>query len=339
MSLNMYKICRKCSPTLFFLLFFQFAQAQKDYSGIDTWMERSQKSLGGKAALAIYKEGAIAFQKEMGDMTVKMPVALGQLTQLPTVVMIASLVDAGLLEWDEPLGNHIPVLSKYFKNYITAFHGLSHTTGVERNHGDAHKIAERKKAINLEEAINQLVTLETSNNTGKEFYFGTIGPYFPARAAEVVTKRSYERLMQERITRPVKMRFTKFDHELGYAPNPSNGARGAVIDYISFLSVFLNEGKFEDKEIVSPDALKKILSVSTNGMTIKSKPGYAKNWEYCLGLWKIEDGLYAIAGENGNWAILNTRKKYAAVLLVENSQKTALEEVFRSLLNELEQLF
>lgn len=328
------KTCRKFSLAAVFMLFFQFIQAQ-DFEEVGNWLEKQSKMYGGAASTVIYHNNKVVYQKNIGEFNEKTPVPLGQLTQLPTAIMISKLVEEGLLEWDEPLGNKIPFLTKYFKGYITPFHGLAHLTGVEKNYGDAGKIADRKKAINLDEAINVLATLEMSNNTGKEYYFGTIGPYFPARAAEVATKKAYDRLMQEKVARPLKMRFTKFDHELGYAPNPSTGGRGASIDYIQLLAMLLNNGKAEDKTILGEESLKKILTPSAPSITRKYQPAYARNWAYCLGIFEIEPGVYALGSETGSWVFIDQNKKLAAVLFIEKQQKTALPELFNQWMNKI----
>lgn len=334
MSYKIENYCRKFSTLALFMLFFQFVIAQ-DFSAVGDRLEKQAKTFGGTASTIIYYNGKIAYQKNIGEFNEKTPIPLGQLTALPTAVMISKIIEEGLLDWDYPLGDKIPYINQYFKGFITPHHGLAHLTGIEKNYGDAGKMVDRKKAINLDEAIQYLASFEIQNNTGKEYHFGTIGPYFPARAAEVVTKKAYDRLMQEKVARPLKMRFTKFDHELGYAPNPATGGRGASIDYIQLLGMILNEGKFEDKTILAKEGIDHLLKPSGNGLPVKFQPAYANGWNYCLGLFQIEDGVYAMPSETGSWILLDMNKKLAAVLFVEKIQKGPMPELFKEWMNNI----
>lgn len=316
------------------MLFFQLIHAQ-NFEGLGTWLEKQSKTIGGNATTMVYHNGKVVYQKSIGEINEKTPIPLGQLTALPTAMMISKIIEEGLLDWDYPLGEKMPSITKYFKGFITPFHGLAHLTGLEKNFGDAGKLVDRKKAINLEEAVDYLATFEIQNNTGKEYHFGTIGPYFPARAAEVVTKKTYERLMQEKVARPMKMRFTKFDHELGYAPNPSTGGRGAAIDYIQLLGVILNKGKFEDKVILTEESVAFLLKPSAPDLPVKFQPSYAKSWQYCLGVFEMEKGMYVMPSEKGSWIFFDTNKNLAAVLFIEKEQKTEMADLFKQWMNQV----
>ena len=58
-------------------------------------------------------------------------------------------------------------------------------------------------------------------NPSTEFFYSNLGPNIAARVLEIISKKSFERLMRERITSPLKMRSTNFANQEGGATNPS----------------------------------------------------------------------------------------------------------------------
>ena len=247
-------ICMKVITIASFLLFFQLSFAQYDFTGIDQLLQRNSKQLANNVVAIVYKDGKIIYQKQIGDFNAKTQAPIGASSQWLTTALVMTFVDQGKLDLDEPVSKYLPVFTKYMKSYITLRHCLTNTTGIEREKS-AGKIQEKKKYANLEEEMNTIAAKEISNNPGKEVFFGNYGFSIAARVCEVVGKKSFERLIQERITRPLKMPFTNFTNEEGYASSPSGGGKSSALDYMNFLIMILNKGMFENKRILSENAV------------------------------------------------------------------------------------
>ncbi len=67
-----------------------------------------------------------------------------------------------------------------------------------------------------------------------EFHYGGIGLNIAGRVLEVITKKPFDRLMQEKLLRPLKMKQTTFMNENGYAPNPPAAPAVQANDYMNF---------------------------------------------------------------------------------------------------------
>lgn len=314
-------ICMKVIALACFLLFFQPLFSQADFTGIDQLLERNKKALGNNVVALVYKDGKAIYQKQLGeDFTVKTQVPIGAASEWLTAALVMSFVDQGKLDLDEPIIQYIPVFEKYMKSYVTLRHCLSNTTGIERETSTG-KLMEKTKKANLEEEMPGIAAKEISNNPGKEFFYGNYGMAIAARVCEVVGKKSFERLIQERITRPLKMRFTNFTNDQGYAPNPGAGAKSSALDLVNFLTMILNQGKFEDRQVLTADAVAEMQKVQMAELPVKWVPKSMEGLEYGFGEWILEkDGSgKAIAvgstGLFGSFAYVDNCRKYVAVLL------------------------
>lgn len=342
MSYNHRFICMKVISIAVFLLIFQPIFSQYDFSGVDEFLQRNQKLLGNNVVALVHKEGKIIYKKELGDFNAKTQAPIASCSKWLTAALVMSYVDQGKLDLDDPVSKYIPVFNKYMKSYVTIRHCLSHTTGIEREGGRMGKLLERKKYENLEAEINAIAAKEISNNPGKEFFYGGYGLNIAARVCEVVGKKAFERLMQERITRPLRMRATNFSKDDGSAPNPSGGAQSTANDYMNFLIMVLNKGMFEGKRILSEKAIGEMQKVQLAGLPVKYTPKAAEGFEYGLGEWIQEKDAAGNAivvsspGLFGTWPYVDNCRKYAAIIFVKtllSEQKKDIAILFKELVD------
>ena len=320
------------------------ARSQYDLSGLDQLLARNQKLLGNNVVALVYKEGKIIYKKELGtDFTAKIQVPVASCSKWLTAALVMTFVDQGKLDLDDPISKYIPSFNKYMKGYVTLRHCLSHSTGIEKEKGGAGKLLERRKYESLEEEVNTIATKEISNNPGKEFFYGNYGLNIAARVCEIVGKKVFERLIQERITRPLKMRETSFTNDNGSAPNPSGGGRSTANDYMNLLIMILNKGVFEGKIILSEKAILEMQKVQMADLPIKYAPKAAEGFEYGLGEWiqeKDASGKATVVsspGLFGTWPYIDNCRKYAAIIFVKTiltEQKKDIALQFKDIVEE-----
>jgi CubicO group peptidase (beta-lactamase class C family) len=340
MSLKSLKTCLNFSLCLFLLLLLQPAAAQSDFSGASQLLEKNKKMLGNGVVALVWKDGKIIYQKEIGapEFTAKTQAPIAASSQWLTSALIMTFVDQGKISLDDPVAKYIPVLEKYLKGYITIRECLGHTTGIENSKSGIGKILERKKYESLEAEANAIAAKEIGNNPSKEFFYGNVGLNLASRVIEIVGKKSFDRLMQERITRPLKMRGTNFTDENGNAPNPSAGGISTANDYINFLVMLLNKGTFEGKRILSEAAIAEMEKNQFPGLPVKYVPKAAEGFEYGMGVWIQEkDGsgnatVISCPGLFGVTAYIDRCRKYAAVIFTKTTlseQKKDLAQQFK----------
>ncbi|MBY0536286.1 MAG: beta-lactamase family protein [Chitinophagaceae bacterium] len=333
MSLKSRKHCISVILIGFFLLILQKSEAQQDFSSLDAFFKKYQKDLGGDAVSIIMKNGKVLYQKEVGEFNVKTQAPIASCSKWLTAAMVMTLVDEGKIHLDDPVANYIPIFNKYMKSYVTIRHCLTHTTGIERESKLIKKIVERSNYQNLEEEVNAIAAKEISNNPGVEFFYGGVGLNIAARVCEIVTKKSFDRLVQEKILRPLKMRSTNFTNDNGGAPNPSGGAKSTALDYMNFLQMLLNKGTFEGKKVLSPESVEMMLKVQTAGFPVKYAPPAAGNALYGFGAWILdqdENGngiVVACPGLFGTWPYIDRKRNYAAIVFVKNLQASQRRQI------------
>ncbi len=243
--------------------------SQPDFADLDALLTRNEKQLGGNVVALIYKDGKIIHTKQIGqDFTVKTQAPIANAGQWMTAALIMSLVDEGKLSLEDPVMKYIPIFAQYSKKYITIRNCLSHTTGIQSD----HSLLPHKKSGTLEDEATSFAKKEIDRNPGEIFVFSNIGFNIAGRIAEIVTKKSFDRLVQDRIIRPLKMRQTTFYLDFDKAIDPSGGAWSSANDYLSFLVMLLNKGTFEGKRILSEKSVEEMEKMQTGQAAIKFTP-------------------------------------------------------------------
>jgi CubicO group peptidase (beta-lactamase class C family) len=323
MSLKNNHICLNCSILSVFLLFFQLSFSQSDFTQADALLQKNQKLLGNGVVALIYKDGKIIHSKELGEFNAKTQAPIASCSKWLTAALVMIFVDEGKLDLDAPVSKYLPIFDKYMKSYVTIRQCLTHTTGIENEKGSLLKMTQRSKYASLEEEVNAFAAKEISNNAGTEFHYGTIGLNIAGRVIEVITKKTFDRVIQEKLLRPLKMRATTFVNEDGYAPNPSGGARSTANDYMNFLSMILSKGMFEGKRILSEKAIEEMQKPQFTNLPVKFTPKVAEGLHYGLGEWIQEEDaqgnstVVSSPGLFGTWPYVDKCRNYAAIVFVK----------------------
>ena len=333
MSLKIRRVCLPCSLLAGLLLFLQPVAGQYDFSGVDDFLQRNQKMLGNEVAAIIYKDGKEIYRKELGEFfNGRTQAPAGSTSKWFTAAVVMTFVDEGKLSLDDPVVKYIPVFRSYMKNYVTVRHCLTHTTGIENDKGKFTRVFKKKKFQSLEEEVKSIAEEEISDNPGKEFHYGDIGPILAARVIEVISKKSFDRLVQERIFRKLKMRSSTFVNYNGGAPDPSSGALSSPNDLVNFLSMFLNKGMFEGKRILSEEAIAEMNKTQYADLPVKSAPGMTTGMHHGLGTWIQDEDVSGKStvicnpSLSGSWPYIDLCRNYAAVFFVKSQLKEPKKE-------------
>jgi hypothetical protein len=270
----------------------------------------------------IYKDGKIVYQKAMGEFNAKTQAPIASCSKWLTAALVMTYVDEGKLSLDDKVSKFIPLFSKYSKGYITIKDCLAHLTGIESEPIKLINLLGRRKYANLEEEVNDFASKkEIMANPGLEFRYSNIGLNIAGRVLEVMTKRSFEQLMSERICRPLMMRNTNFSSF--NAVNPSGGAISTANDYMNFLTMILNNGMFNGKRILSEKAIEEMQKVRTTPSMIKYTPKAAEGYNYGFGEWiqeTDENGnatVISSPGLFGTWPMVDKCRGYACIFFTK----------------------
>jgi CubicO group peptidase (beta-lactamase class C family) len=315
------------------LLFLSVSGFAQNFSAVEQIMLNNQRNLGDNQVLLIYKDGKVLYQKALGDFKSNIQAPIGESSQWLTAALVLILVDEGKISLDENIGKHLPIFPKWMKGYITMRHCLANTTGIEADKTGAGKLFQKSKFATLEEEVNFYAEKRAiAQNPGTWFQYNQMGSNIAGRVLEALTKKKFDRLIQEKLLRPLNMRYTTFSNYTG-AISPFDGAKSTANDYMNFLTMLLNKGKFMGKQILSEASVNELLKVQTGSALNKYTPAFYNGFPFSLGTWIENKNATTISSnaQNSPFVWIDYCRGYACILLSKKEQDVQKRELYNQL--------
>jgi len=289
------------------------------------------------AVCLLYKDGKLLYRKESPDFTAKTQAPIGATSQWLTAALVMTFVQEGKLKLDDKVSDYIPLLKKYSKGYITIRHCLTHNTGIESDFNWGHLFQKTKFKTLEDETAAYISKHEIKTNPGTEFYYSNVGFDLVGRVLEVISKKGFDRLVQDRIIRPLNMRGTTFTNEdFNAAVDPSLGARSTANDLINFMSMLTNKGVFNNKQILTEASVKTLLSLQAKP-PMKNLPKPIEGMDYALGSWIMEEdangNVQSATAPSlmGTWPIVDLCRGYELVVLADHLKDVPGKEFYNDI--------
>jgi CubicO group peptidase (beta-lactamase class C family) len=350
MSYKVKILCLRFSLPSVLLLFCLLAFSQKKvepvdprFVPVDQLFKQNQKLLGNDYVALVWKDGKVIYQKQGSeDFTAKMQAPIAGAADWMTAALVMTFVDEGKITLDDKVTKYIPMFGKYMKGYITIRNCLTNTDGIKVDEG-IKKALEKVKYETLEDEVNSYASKrDIGTNPGTQFFYSNLGPNIAARVLEVVAKKPFERLMIDRIIRPLKMRGTNFANQDGGATNPSGGAVSTANDYISFMAMLMNKGLSpEGKRVLSEKAVQELETAQFTNLPVKFIPKELQGVQSGLGCFIMGSAsgapsVLTCPNELGTTPFIDKCRNYAAILIVAKpeEEKKALWQSMMNLINE-----
>jgi len=319
---------------LVFVLWSSVIHAQLDTSAISSKLSQLKDKLGKDVAFVLYKDGKVAYKKEMGKYNIKTQEDIGASSQWLTAALVMTYVQEGKLSLDDKVSKYIPLFEKYYKGYITIRHCLTHFTGIKSEQGI--KLFQKSKFKTLDEEVADYASKkDIQTNAGTEFRYSNMGFNIAGRVIEVITKKTFDRLMQDRITKPLAMKSTTFTNEnYNDALDPSTGAKSTAGDYINFLAMLLNKGTFNNKQILSESSVATLLSMQVEASQVKYAPKIAEGLSYGMGDWVLETNSKGVATAvaspslGGTWPMIDVCRQYACIVFTKEQSGEQTRQLY-----------
>ncbi len=336
--------CMKVISAFVFLLFFQFSYAQKkkeivspyDFADLTRKLDQYQKQLGKDMVVMVYKDSQVVYEKNYGDMDKRTQANIGASSQWLTAALVMQFIEEGKFTLESNVVDYISIFGPYFKKFINIRHCLTHLTGIEYK----GNIVNNGKYESLDEEAKTYAKKEIESNPGLQFKFNVVGLNLAARIAEISSRKSFDQLIATKLLRLLNMRATTFYGDNGI--NPSGGAQSTAQDYLNFLAMLLNKGKFNGKQVLSEATVAAMEKEQVTADLIKYAPAVAQGYTYGYGNWIMEkdkDGngtAVSCPGVTGMYPFIDYCKKYACVILVKNDgeqKKEIYQDIKRTIDN------
>jgi CubicO group peptidase (beta-lactamase class C family) len=344
MAHRIYKNCLYCSLILTFMLFYQAANAQYNFSAADNWLEQNTKDMGGRSVLMIFKDGKIIYSKSVNklnskqkfigkaiakkkgkdageileDYSLDKKILIASCSKWLSAALVMTFVDEGKLKLTDTIGKFLPVFSAAGKGNITIQNCLSHMTGIKS--GDIKESrAGFEKSATMDEAMSSIAALPMESAPGESFHYSSIGLQIAAGVIEKISGKDFRTLFAERIAKPCGMLNTDFGNNP--IPVPAGSGQSTPADYLRFLEMILNNGNYNGKQVLSKESVQVMQYNYAAGKKVISSPAEAKNWGYGLGEWTPESSdahtrsdFATSPGLFGSFPWVNNKLGYAGVL-------------------------
>jgi CubicO group peptidase (beta-lactamase class C family) len=340
------------------LLLSNISFAQKDAGKIDKWLADNAKDLGGRAVIVVWKDGKIVYNHAENNLTGRQKMVakflakkqgkdadaatqdftsttrerIASCSKWLSAALVMTFVDEGKLSLEDTIGKFLPIMSQNGKGGIKIWHCLSHLTGIKGLEGK-DSWTEMTNYKGMDEAMASISKQPVEGEAGKTFRYGNTGLQIAAAVIEKVGKKDFETLFQERIAKPCGMKQTDFGKVA--VPQAAGGAFSTAEDYLNFLVMLLNDGKFNGKQVLTARSVVAMQHNYAKGAKIMYSPAEALNWGYGFGEWTMDDTNRSTAitspGLFGSFPWVNNQKQYAAILFSFNINTNSRNERYKAL--------
>ncbi len=295
------------------------------------------------AAIGIVDQGEITMKgygvrNANGDeMTPQTEILLGSTTKSITAVAIMQLAEQGKLGLDDAIIKYLPEFSfdqKEDSRAITIRQLLNQTSGIAGPTGGSDFLDGEQTA---DEFVSRLKYEALSMNPGEEYQYAEANYIILGQIVEAASGQTYASYVEEHIFTPLHMTHSFTTKEAaqesglsdGYRtwfgfpvkvelPHPkqylsASGLYSNVEDMVHYMSMYLQDGSYEGRAILSEASLKEITKPA---VLLKHPVGYS----YGMG-WFVGDGVITHDGRPTNYysAIIMNQETDRGIVLIANT--------------------
>ncbi len=232
--------------------------------------------------VGIIKDNKILYAGELGlrdinkdlNVTKDTLFAIGSASKAFTSMAIGILVDEGKLNFDTPIKKYMPdfeMHNKYAEEHLTLRDMLCHRSGIPR-----HDLLWYNSLLSRKELVDKLKYLEFSKDFRETWQYNNLMYSATGYLIESVTGLTWEEFVKAKIFKPLNMNTTNFsvniskeskDFSQPYAEEgdkihqidfrnldiigPAGSINSNLTDMLKWLSLHLNKGKANGKQIIS----------------------------------------------------------------------------------------
>lgn len=190
-----------------------------------------------------------------------------------TAAVIMSIVESGKLKLDDKVSQYIPSFNNE-KKAITIRQLLSHTSGIV-----VESPFDERSNLTLQQNIDSIaLRTQLLFTPGKSALYGSVAFSVASRVAEVIEKKPWAQIFQERIGSKCGMQ--KVVYSPGHPANPATGY-GIVCsmnEYLRFLTMLYNKGTYDGVQVLKPASVETMEVDQSNNVDVT----------YGLGLFRYE---------------------------------------------------
>lgn len=243
------------------------------------------ENLPGGALLIGDRQG-ILLERYYGGYTAQTVVPIASGSKLVSGVRILQLIDQGVIDPEAPVASVLPQFSGD-KAAMTVAQMFSHTAGYGDDSGDPLVF---DRTITLEQAVDEIACcrpLPAGYTVGGQFAYGGVSMHIAGRLAEVATGTDWQAGWQAQLGAPLGITtidWQAFGTTLNYPI--AGGARSSLRDMGRLLHLLANDGRSNNRRLLSPGAAATLLVDRAAGLPVAyAPPNVTPPVRYGLGAW------------------------------------------------------
>ncbi len=316
-----------------------------DWVAVDQTLDAYLRAAGGPLvgyAFAVFDRDGVVHRRYGGDYDADTEAWLASATKVPSAAAILTLVDAGRLDLDVPVGRYIaqagaPILWPADKQRITMRMLLSHTSGLA-GHGEAEsKCINSSLGLSLRQCAQLIALAPLRFAPGTAFGYGGADYQLAGYVATLIAETDWHRFFRAAIAEPLGLtRFRYGDAERTANPRIAGGAISTLDDYVRIMRMLKNDGVYDQTRVLSAASVQLLMQDQTAGLAAFAPPQLLGRrvavTGYTLGFW-ISDPLehpgspgpeYSDPGLFGSLSWLDQGLDYGAVVLTADATGAGL---------------
>jgi CubicO group peptidase (beta-lactamase class C family) len=284
-------------------------QIDKAIAGLDSMASDVMKRSGVPGmAIAVVRDGTTVYAKGFGVRKIgeSLPVDADTVFQIASLSkslaasVVAHQVGAGVVKWDTPVVAHLPwfkLIDPWVTQHVTSADMFSHRSGLPEHAGDDLEDLGYDRRTVLERL--RLLPLHGFRDT---YAYTNFGLTAAAEAVAAASGKDWESLSEDVLYKPLGMastssRFADFEKQFnravghvkvgnGFQPkyqrlpdaqSPAGGVSSSANDLARWMTMVLQNGKFEGRQIIPADALLPAVTaeiISTHSSAVDARPSF-----------------------------------------------------------------
>lgn len=303
-------------------------------------------------AIGVIKDNEVVYKNGFGTLGQKgskidssTVFSIGSIGKTFTAICIMQLAERGKLNIDDPVEKYVPwvkITTPDSTKKVTIRHLLTHTSGFKRNIHD--RLVWDIKENSPTEFTKKLGEIKTDRRPGEIWDYSNLGFVILGSIVEAVSGETYENYVEKNIFTPLEMKNTaasskklssvdytagyetffgvpkKFEHEYRNDLVCIGWIYTNVEDMTNYMMMFLNEGMFNGKRILSSESIEEMK---------KSYISIGYGDTFGLSLFKSGE-LYLHGGDHENYhaiMTLNPKDKNATIMMYNMNHYFTFEVV------------
>jgi CubicO group peptidase (beta-lactamase class C family) len=300
------------------------------------------------AAMAIVSGDKIVFAKGFGvanvetnaPVTPEMLFRIASVTKMLTATAIASVAEQGKLKLDAPIGTYVEGLSPQLSQ-VTVHQLLTHTAGIV---AEARRVGMQDESALASFARTSKDAELFFDQPGRIYSYSNPGVALAGLTLQEAAHKPYTEVMDEVLFKPLGMKRTTFrtqlamtyplsmGHDVGEDKKPAlvrpfpveaeylpaGGMMSNVTDLARFAIAFMNDGRVDGQQVLSPSVIKKVSTpyVDAHSFGGEVKHGYGMRISDYRGVRILEH----LGGTTGFGAMLRMIPEHRfAIIILGNS--------------------